>query len=125
MYSHGRRLHRLCADTLIGTLTPYEMLCYTALLKMPLSMSRQEKLERVNTLIDILGLTGCRNTKIGTSLTRGISGGQVCAWLCSKFMLCYVVQQARRVSLGIALITKPRVLFLDEASTGLDARTSD
>lgn len=29
------------------------------------------------------------------------------------------------MSLGISLITKPRVLFLDEASTGLDARTSD
>lgn len=70
-------LVHLSADTLIGTLTPYEMLCYTAYLKLPLSMSKTEKMQRVDTLIDVLGLTGCRNTKIGTSLTRGISGGQV------------------------------------------------
>eukprot|EP00122_Pirum_gemmata_P019052 Pgem_evm1s17847 len=44
---------------------------------------------------------------IGGAALRGISGGQ-----------------AKRVNIGIELITDPRVLFLDEPTTGLDSFTS-
>jgi ABC-type multidrug transport system ATPase subunit len=37
---------------------------------------------------------------------RGISGGQ-----------------AKRTNIGISLVTNPRVLFLDEPTTGLDSYT--
>ena len=50
----------------------------------------------------------CRNVKIGTQLARGISGGQ-----------------AKRVNIGIALVTNPRVLFLDEPTSGLDSYTAN
>ena len=51
----------------------------------------------------MLNLESCRNTVIGSPLSRGISGGQ-----------------AKRVNIGLALITRPPVLFLDEPTANLD-----
>lgn len=48
-------------------------------------------------MIAQLGLEGCRNSKIGDELVRGISGGE-----------------RKRVSIGIELVTDPHILFLDE-----------
>ena len=65
------------ADTLVDVLTVEEMLMYTAELKRPLKETTASKREAVDTLIEDLNLTGCRKTRIGNSLHRGISGGQV------------------------------------------------
>ncbi len=66
------------------------------------------KRQAVEEVIKALALESCRNRLIGDSLHRGISGGQ-----------------AKRVNIGIALVTNPRVLFLDEPSSGLDSFTSN
>ena len=55
------------------------------------------KQSAVDLMLDRLGLSHVADTLIGSPLRRGISGGQ-----------------AKRVNIGIALITEPRVLFLDE-----------
>ena len=47
-------------------LTPLEMLYYAALLRLPRTMSKEAKLDRVNTVILALGLEKCSNTIIGT-----------------------------------------------------------
>jgi len=73
-------------DTLLGMLTVYEMLLYTVELKTCISVSRGDKEAKAEKLVEQLGLTKCRDTRIGSSLARGISGGQ-----------------ARRVSIGLAL----------------------
>ncbi|KAL4428045.1 hypothetical protein ABPG75_002134 [Micractinium tetrahymenae] len=95
-------------DTLLPTLTVHEMLMYTAELKRPTSEPREEKQAAVEELLQVLALEGCRNVKIGSNLERGISGGQ-----------------AKRVNIGIALVSNPRVLFLDEPTSGLDSYTAD
>ena len=95
-------------DTLVGELTVEQMLEYTAALKMPACTTAEERRERVNEVITRLDLDKCRHTVIGNALMRGISGGQ-----------------AKRVNIGLALITRPKVLFLDEPSSGLDSRTAD
>ncbi len=77
---------------------------YSALLRLPSSLSRKEKKAAVENLIMELGLDSCRNTFIGSSESRGISGGE-----------------RKRVSVGIELITDPKILFLDEPTSGLDA----
>lgn len=64
--------------------------------------SYKSKRDRVEQLLTTLALQGCRNTCIGDTLARGISGGQ-----------------AKRTNVGIALITNPKVLFLDGTSSGL------
>jgi len=95
-------------DTLVGELTVEKMLRYTAELKLPSSVSAQEREARVEEVIQMLNLESCRQTVIGSALSRGISGGQ-----------------AKRVNIGLALITRPPVLFLDEPTSGLDSRVAD
>jgi ATP-binding cassette subfamily G (WHITE) protein 2 len=86
-------------DTLLGILTVEEMLLYTAEMKRPITESLASKQNAVEEVLDCLALTSCRDVKIGNPLTKGISGGQ-----------------AKRVNIGIAIITNPRVLFLDGAA---------
>ena len=50
---------------------------YTAELKRPYSQTRGEKQAAVNELLALLALEGCRGTRIGNAMARGISGGQV------------------------------------------------
>ena len=95
-------------DTLLPILTVEEMLLYTADLKKPISESKKSKVDAVEELLGVLALDSCRDVLIGSELARGISGGQ-----------------AKRVNIGIALIGNPRVLFLDEPTTGLDSFTSN
>jgi ABC-type multidrug transport system ATPase subunit len=59
---------------------------------------------RPQLLLDMLGLSECAETIIGSDLIRGVSGGQ-----------------RRRSTIGEMLITNARVIMMDEVSTGLDA----
>lgn len=95
-------------DTLLGILTVTEMLMYTSELKRPLKEPLSVKRQAVEETIMQLALDTCKNVKIGSPMERGISGGQ-----------------AKRVNIAIALITNPRVLFLDEPTTGLDSFTAN
>ena len=50
---------------------------YTAELKRPVTEQHSSKKAAVDALINDLGLETCRNVRIGNSMARGISGGQV------------------------------------------------
>eukprot|EP00698_Gefionella_okellyi_P010723 TRINITY_DN2797_c0_g1_i2.p1 TRINITY_DN2797_c0_g1~~TRINITY_DN2797_c0_g1_i2.p1 ORF type:complete len:1272 (-),score=416.47 TRINITY_DN2797_c0_g1_i2:106-3921(-) len=91
-----------------ATLTVRETLINHALLRLPASVPREEKLAKVEQIIAELGLIGCANTRVGSEeLGRGLSGGE-----------------RRRLCIGEILITNPSILFLDEPTSGLDAATS-
>ncbi|XP_076004157.1 broad substrate specificity ATP-binding cassette transporter ABCG2d [Genypterus blacodes] len=94
-------------DVLMGTLTVRENLCFSAALRLPSSVPQKEKERRVNHIIRELGLTKVADSKVGTPLIHGISGGE-----------------KKRTSIGMEVITDPSVLFLDEPTTGLDAATA-
>merc|ERR1711959_840224 len=68
---------------------------------------RDTKSARVDEVIDQMGLTKSKNTKIGGALVRGVSGGE-----------------AKRISVGLGLLNNPRILFLAEPTSGLDSATS-
>lgn len=95
-------------DVVMGTLTVRENFSFSAALRLPSSVSQEEKEQKVNRLIQELGLGRVADSKVGTQLIRGISGGE-----------------RKRTNIGMELIIDPSVLFLDEPTTGLDASTAN
>ncbi len=63
----------------------FEMLIYTAELKMPQEHSYAFKLERVEELLELLALNSCRDVKIGSNMAKGISGERLALWACNMF----------------------------------------
>jgi ABC-type glutathione transport system ATPase component len=63
-------------DLLYEALTVHETLLYAAKLRLPSSMSKAEKKQRVDTVIQALGLSTCRDTIIGGFFRKGVSGGE-------------------------------------------------
>ena len=94
-------------DSLNGVLTVRENLTYSALLRLPPEMSYDQKMARVDHVIDELGLRKVANTKIGNVFFRGVSGGE-----------------RRRTSIGMELVTEPKILLLDEPTSGLDSMSA-
>ncbi|XP_054824323.1 ABC transporter G family member 21-like isoform X2 [Prosopis cineraria] len=96
-------------DVLYPHLTVLETLTFAALLRLPKSLTRKEKMEQAETIMAELGLTRCRNSPIGggASLVRGISGGE-----------------RKRVSIGQEMLVNPSLLLLDEPTSGLDSTTA-
>lgn len=91
-------------DSLLGTSSVKETLDFSASLSLPSHYSANDREKRVEEVIEELGLSSCRDTRIGTVFQKGVSGGQ-----------------KRRVSMGVELISKPQILFLDEPTSGLDS----
>jgi ABC-type multidrug transport system ATPase subunit len=91
-------------DTLMSTLTVYETVLYSALLRLPREMSFEAKKFRTLETMQELGILGIKDSRIGDSGRRSISGGE-----------------KRRVSIACELVTSPSILFLDEPTSGLDA----
>jgi ABC-type multidrug transport system ATPase subunit len=104
--SFGRSAYVTQDDVLIGTLTVYETIMYSAKLRLPQRMPAEEKERIVNEVISELGLESTSDTYIGTWHLRGISGGQ-----------------RRRVSIGCELVTSPSLVFLDEPTSGEQSGT--
>lgn len=87
-------------DTLMGTLTVYETVLYSALLRLPKDMSFEDKRLRTLETMHELGILSIRDSRIGESGQRSISGGE-----------------KRRVSIACELVTSPSILFLDEPTS--------
>ncbi|CAA2956338.1 ABC transporter G family member 14 [Olea europaea subsp. europaea] len=94
-------------DVLYPHLTVFETLLFTALLRLPKILTREEKVQHVENVIVELGLTRCKNSMIGGPLFRGISGGE-----------------KKRVSIGQEMLINPSLLLLDEPTSGLDSTTA-
>lgn len=71
------------------------------------TVSKQQRMDRIRTLLEAFGIQNQTNTLVGTPIRKGISGGQ-----------------KRRVSVASQLITCPKILFLDEPTSGLDSTAS-
>jgi ABC-type multidrug transport system ATPase subunit len=88
-------------DIMHRELTVGKALDYAAQLRMPADTSPAERQRRVAEVLNELGLADRKDLPI-----EKLSGGQ-----------------RKRVSIGIELITKPGLFFLDEATSGLDPGT--
>ncbi|KAK7324595.1 hypothetical protein VNO77_28288 [Canavalia gladiata] len=94
-------------DVLYPHLTVTETLVFTALLRLPKSVTKEKKTEHAKAVIDQLGLTKCKDSIVGSPYLRGVSGGE-----------------RKRVSIGQELLINPNLLFLDEPTSGLDSTTA-
>ncbi|XP_059669718.1 ABC transporter G family member 26 [Cornus florida] len=95
-------------DVLFPQLTVEETLVFAAFLRLPSSMSRRQKYERVQMIIKELGLERCRHTRIGGGFIKGISGGE-----------------RKRTSIGHEILVDPSLLLLDEPTSGLDSTSAN
>jgi len=84
-------------DALMPSLTVRESLHFAAKLRLPASMSKQEKVRRAEEVLLKIGLKDCADRLIGSDLKKSSSGGE-----------------RRRVSIAVQILTDPKVLLLDE-----------
>ncbi|WCJ36870.1 ABC-2 type transporter family protein [Euphorbia peplus] len=94
-------------DVLLGTLTVRETVTYSAHLRFPTSLSKEEFEDVVEGTLMEMGLQECSDRLIGNWHLRGISGGE-----------------KKRLSIALEILTRPRLLFLDEPTSGLDSASA-
>ncbi|OLY77698.1 ATP-binding cassette sub-family G member 2 [Smittium mucronatum] len=96
-------------DLLFGTLTTKETLMYAADFRLDASeYTKQEKEDRVKDVMRSLRLTKSEDTLIGFEGHKGLSGGE-----------------RKRVSIGVEIVTDPKMIMLDEPTSGLDSNSSE
>jgi len=88
-------------DIIHMQLTVYQAMDYAARLRMPPDTTPKERHQRIMEVLDDLDLAHRQDVQVS-----GLSGGQ-----------------QKRVSIGVELLTKPGLFFLDEATSGLDPGT--
>ncbi|KAG4442031.1 hypothetical protein IFR05_002499 [Cadophora sp. M221] len=94
-------------DLHLSTSTVREALNFSALLRQPAKIPRQEKLEYVNEVIKLLDMEEYADAIVGVP-GEGLN-----------------VEQRKRLTIGVELAAKPELLlFLDEPTSGLDSQTS-
>jgi ATP-binding cassette subfamily G (WHITE) protein 2 len=83
-------------DLLMAMMSVRETLEFSAKLRLPQSMTQQQKEQRIDRVMTELGLNKVANSRIGDEVHRGISGGE-----------------RKRVSVGLEFIREISILCLD------------
>lgn len=84
-----------------------EAVRFSATLRTPSSVTADEIDDRVQRVLELLGIKHIRHSCIGNEMVRGISGGE-----------------RKRCAVAVEMVTAPFLLFLDEPTTGLDTFTA-
>ncbi|KAL3841325.1 hypothetical protein ACJMK2_019487 [Sinanodonta woodiana] len=108
----NKRLKRKIAyvlqqDIFFSNLTLRETLTFVAMIRLPDYVFKEEKMKRLQEIVDTLDLNKCLDTNIGDMWMPGLSGGE-----------------KKRASIACELIHDPVIIFLDEPTTGLDSSTT-
>ncbi|KAB8070348.1 ABC-2 type transporter-domain-containing protein [Aspergillus leporis] len=94
-------------DLHLHTSTVREALEFSALLRQPPQFTREEKLEYVEKVLDLLNMRDYADAIVGVP-GEGLN-----------------VEQRKRLTIGVELAARPKLLlFLDEPTSGLDSQTS-
>lgn len=95
------------ADLHLETATVRESLRFSAMLRQPASVSKEEKYRFVEEVIDMLNMRDFANAVVGVP-GEGLN-----------------VEQRKLLTIGVELAAKPKLLlFLDEPTSGLDSQSS-
>uniref|UniRef100_A0A7S0DJA6 ABC transporter domain-containing protein n=1 Tax=Amorphochlora amoebiformis TaxID=1561963 RepID=A0A7S0DJA6_9EUKA len=94
-------------DVMLRDMTVTDVLTFSARRRLPSTYTSKQCEEVVAKIVAELEIGHVAESIIGDERKRGISGGQ-----------------RKRVNIGMELVAKPSLLFLDEPTTGLDASTA-
>ena len=81
-------------SALLPYLTVRETLRFSAGLRLPTWMSKEEKMKRAEDVMLKMGLKDCADVLVGDELLKGVSGGE-----------------KRRVSIAVQVLTEPQILM--------------
>ncbi|KAF7135655.1 hypothetical protein RHSIM_Rhsim08G0079000 [Rhododendron simsii] len=87
--------------------TIHESLTYSAWLRLPPEIDQNTKSEFVAEVLHMMELDGIKDALVGFPGVSGISN-----------------EQRKRLTIAIELVSNPSILFMDEPTTGLDARAA-
>jgi ABC-type multidrug transport system ATPase subunit/ABC-type multidrug transport system permease subunit len=95
-------------DLKFPQLTVREQVEFSAKFRLPSTLSLEDKMFKVEAILNKLNISTCANVRIGGGGTKkGISGGE-----------------RKRCSVATEMVNNPSVLFLDEPTSGLDSTTA-
>ncbi|KAL6865260.1 hypothetical protein ACP4OV_016411 [Aristida adscensionis] len=103
------RLAGYCEQTDIHSpyLSVYESLQFSACLRLPSVVKPHERDMFVEEVMGLLELAGIRNAIVGLPGATGLSA-----------------EQRKRLTIAVELVASPSIMFMDEPTTGLDARAA-
>ncbi|CAI5446410.1 unnamed protein product [Caenorhabditis angaria] len=91
-------------DVFIGKMTVKETLRFSAELRSPVKLDKEERDEIVEELMVMMGLKKCEDTMVGSILQKSLSRGE-----------------RKRLAFACEILTDPPILFCDEPTSGLDS----
>ncbi|KAJ9698671.1 hypothetical protein PVL29_007638 [Vitis rotundifolia] len=87
--------------------TVEESLWFSAVLRLPKEFSKEQKLEFVEQVMNLVELDVLRHALVGMPGSTGLS-----------------TEQRKRLTIAVELVANPSIIFMDEPTSGLDARAA-
>ncbi|XP_074361616.1 ABC transporter G family member 29-like [Apium graveolens] len=88
-------------------ITIQESLIYSAFLRLPKEISKEEKMIFVEQVIELVELDDLKDAIVGLPGVSGLS-----------------TEQRKRLTIAVELVANPSIIFMDEPTSGLDARAA-
>ncbi|KAM0913297.1 hypothetical protein ACQ4PT_012244 [Festuca glaucescens] len=88
-------------------LTVLESLQFSAWLRLPSNVKSCQRDMFIDEVMDLVELTGLKNSMVGLAGATGLSA-----------------DQRKRLTIAVELVASPSIIFMDEPTTGLDARAA-
>ncbi|XP_031255754.1 ABC transporter G family member 29-like [Pistacia vera] len=103
------RISGYCEQTDIHSpqVTVRESLIYSAFLRLPKEVSKEEKMVFVDEVMELVELVGLKDAIVGLPGVTGLS-----------------TEQRKRLTIAVELVANPSIIFMDEPTSGLDARAA-
>ncbi|XP_050230912.1 ABC transporter G family member 29-like [Mercurialis annua] len=87
--------------------TVKESLIYSAFLRLPVEVGKEEKMSFVDEVMQLVELENLKDAIVGLPGVTGLS-----------------TEQRKRLTIAVELVANPSIIFMDEPTSGLDARAA-